>query len=118
MDLRGLATTDMNTHYISGGMLNNQDVTDKLYQLSWTWPSGRNETINQKEHLLLLNEQSFAIQSSSDQFHIAIRNILGQMIYSGNYKQKKNIQIPVSNQYIIIEIQSMDGSTSKKVFLK
>jgi hypothetical protein len=94
MDLRGLASINDSLKYIAGGMLANQMVTDKVYELKWKY------TLTNVEELMDL------------------KNI---KVYPNPIKKGEVISIQLENQTLengTIELFNIEGQSVSKVLMK
>lgn len=128
MDLRGIASINDSLKYIAGGMLANQVVTDKVYQLKWNYsltevteknidfstsifpnPVNRNSFITIETKGLLSNEGT-----------INLFNLNGQILHSSLLKSNNTeIEIPNLNSGIYyIEISTKQGKTTQKISIQ
>lgn len=80
MDLRGIAKIEENTQYIAGGMLSNQNVTNKVFKIEWTTePIGQNELDNHFE--ISIVSKTLNIISEKLNVPFKIYNTSGQIIF-------------------------------------
>jgi hypothetical protein len=128
MDLRGIASVNDSLKYIAGGMLSNQIVTDKVYELKWHYtltdikkmntnftalvypnPANKNSSITIETEGLLNNEGT-----------VSLFNLNGQILHSTSLKPNKTtIEIPNLNSGIYyIEISTEQGKTTQKISIQ
>jgi hypothetical protein len=87
MDLRGIATVNDSVKFIGGGMINNQEVTDKVYKLTWDLTFlGQNELMNDfRVHFYPMPFNDYlTIESDhlNQPVELEIYNMAGQLVFS------------------------------------
>ncbi|MBC8266966.1 MAG: T9SS type A sorting domain-containing protein [Flavobacteriales bacterium] len=96
MDLRGIANVNDSVKYIAGGMILNQEVTNKIYKLEW---SNTITSIKESENDYTIfpnpSNGNFQIKASSNLKNITILNTLGGEVFSAKNISEKNINIDV-----------------------
>ena len=95
MDLRGIAEINDTLKYIAGGMLDNQQVTDKVYRLEWSKrTTSTSSVINDLDFKLFPTPAINTITISGNHIIdgiVSISNQSGQKMKSLNIKQKTTI---------------------------
>ena len=93
MDLRGMARLDNNHGIIAGGMLENQEVTNRVFQYNFADLTNTN-TLNLPRLDIFPNptNESFTIQKEGN-FQIQIFDSLGKLVLSKNKKGMESINI-------------------------
>lgn len=128
MDLRGVASINDSLKYIAGGMLANQVVTDKVYQLKWNYSLTEvtEKSINFSTSIFPnpVNKNSFiTIETKgllNNEGTINLFNLNGQILHSSLLKSNNTvIEIPNLNSGIYyIEISTKQGKTTRKISIQ
>lgn len=123
MDLRGIASLNDTTKYLAGGMLSNQAVTNKIYQL--TWPNDFVDAITSPPKLAcyqvypnpFIDTITIENNSCTSFSKIEIYNTSGQLILEQDlYNNKNTIATKLlSTGIYFISITSAHGIYTEKL---
>ena len=123
MDLRGIASLNDTTKYLAGGMLTNQTVSNKIYQLSW--PNDLVDAINSPPKLdcyklypnPFIDKLTIANNDCTSFSKLEIYNAIGQLVLEQDlYNNKNTITTKLlSTGIYFVSITSVDGIYTKKL---
>lgn len=127
MDLRGIASINDSLKYIAGGMLENQNVTNKVYRLNWNYSITK---INEKEknrfdiypnpvlkNGILTIETKGVTQGNKN---ISFYNLNGQLMHQTQINStEKHIQIPeLAKGIYYLEIITKHEKSIQKIIIQ
>jgi len=120
MDLRGIANVSDSVKYIMGGMIANQEVTNKIYKLEWdltflTQNEGNSNSIQVQFYPNPVSDKLFV--KSNNSLNLEICNTLGQVVFKGQFpKGTHSIYTGhLSEGIYYLRSESANGSSNQKL---
>lgn len=122
MDLRGIANISDNVKYIAGGMLDNQEVSDKVYRLEWAITSSTDGDLEEDFEISVFpNPTSDRInishQGTEQITSYQLLNSNGQIIKSGSLDHDISVQGIASGLYHLKLTMKSGRQIVKKIYV-